>query len=555
MAANLNSIESFNSELQDAVVNFSEHHGKMQLMNNHYKKSAFFAPRAGEARLSDSQRRKNNFLKVFANKNIEYTCKLPTIKVPTPGAAPEERQGASIREKILYATHYQCQTSLLQDLFAFDATIKAHAIAETGFNLKTRRAYVKRYDPEFCVWTMTNDNEPRVGAFWAVFSVTSDEAWKRWGVRPTRNPLSDLAKESHLLKHADGQTWFTMAIRWDGETRTAVVGDRFIEEPHKHMMGVIPIDICTPFYDGDRSGKGAFFLDDLIPLQAEMNDIVLRRSMVVRRMSAPVVWGRGLTSGQSIDDIRRNFEKQGGGFVGLKQSGDMGVLQINETKIFQEAKEDVLRDMKYASGFSDGAFGESAGANTSADAIGMTFMPTQTHIDRQNIHWIAFWQSINAKILRAYDMFGMTGEQFSIDGYSPTTTLLTATDEASGQMTQQLQRGGFSATFDRLVIAGKYFNICTPKPITPKNEIEERRAAMDGVTTGFHSRTTAYEMAGYLDPEAEIALLQQEQANPLFNKELTSMILPPKQVENTAAPSPAAPLPPRTKAAQSGEVK
>lgn len=521
----LTSIDSLNRELTDAIVNFTSHHSRMREMRAYYEKSAFFAPKAGEPSLAEKQRRKNNYLKIFADKNIEYTSQLPTVKVPTPGADEAARLAASQREKIILSTYQHCNVAMLQRKWAFDATVMSAAIAETSFNLKTRRVYVKRHDPRYVVWQISNDGENRVIAFWAVWSVTKEECAERWGVYPTRDPISSELSDTQLLRNSDGKDWYTMAIRWDGETRSAWVGDVSIEEPHKHMMGVIPVDICQPFDNNDPGNRGAFYLENLIPYQAELNDIVLRRSMVVRRMSSPVVWGRGLSAGQSIDDIKRNFQEQGGGFVGLKQNGDMGILQVNETKIFQEAKEDVLSDMTRQAGFSAAAFGETVGANTSGDALGMYFSPIELHIAHQMIAWKSFWQSINAKILRAYDLFGLSGEQFPMAGYAPGSTLLTITDEKTNQVDSMISRGGFAEKFDRTVIAGQYFNLCTPITVTPKNKLEEMRMAMDGVTTGFFSRTTGYETWGIADPEAELALLRAEQGDPLLNPEGTSQIL------------------------------
>jgi len=185
--------------------------------------------------------------------------------------------------------------------------------------------------------------------------------------------------------------------------------------------------------------------------------------------------------------------------------------------------------------------GELAGANTSGDALGMYFTPTQRHIENQNITWISFYESINAKILKVTERFAKTGEQFSVAGYSATGTLLPM---AADENKMQYQRGGFAETFDaKQVIDGNYNSIVIMPAITPKNELEEKRLIVEAVTQKFLSRTTAFEMYGIESPEDELALLTQEQSEPALNpqgmQQLVAAAGQAQQIENpqpTGAP-------------------
>jgi hypothetical protein len=84
---------------------------------------------------------------------------------------------------------------------------------------------------------------------------------KKYGFKPTGGITSSVVPGDPYLTAIDGKNWHTMAIRWDANTRVAWVGDRLIEEPHDHLMGEIPIDICMPFGDYNTNGEG-FFLSD-----------------------------------------------------------------------------------------------------------------------------------------------------------------------------------------------------------------------------------------------------------------------------------------------------
>lgn len=516
--SDLMDIKKLNGELQSAMTNLAQSHQDMSMQRNYYMTSAFYQRKSGDTPAHAELAA--NLLRVFADKNMHYMSAFPTIKVPTPAPDQQSREAASMREKILYATHRQSGTAQLMRKWAYDTTIFSTAIAETGFDLESRCAYVKRYDPRYCYWQLSNDNDKRVVAFWAVFPITKDEAKERYGVEPTGN-LSTVGIGDPYLLAIDGKDWFTMAIRWDETHRTAWIGNEIIEEPHEHQMGGIPVDICMPFDDYNTNNSGSFYLDPMLPLQAELNHALKQRANIVQRMSNPLVWGRGIMARQ-FDEIKNNLSKAGGGFVGLKQGGELGLLQVNDVKLLNEHINDIISHMMRLSGFSSASFGESVGANTSGDALGMYFTPTQKLIEHQQIATRAFMESINAKILKMYDKFGKTNEEFNISGYAPQGTLM-GTAENTPKM--QYSGGGFSETFDKSVIGGNYISVVEFPPVTPKNEIAEKTFWRDSALQKVISRTTAYEKMGLESPEDELNLLQQEQQEPTLNPDGTQKIM------------------------------
>lgn len=509
----LNNIAELNQELETAMINFVEYHDKMRNHRLYYKNSAFYERQAGQA--PDKNNVYANLLQVFADKNIEYTSGFPTIKVPTTGADPQQRQAASIREKILYATHRKNGTPLLQKKWAYDATLFSVAIAETIFNIKERCVKITRYNPRKVFWQLSNDNERRVIAFWAVYSVTKDEAIKRYGVEPTSDLIGFEARRSfsHVV---DGKEWFTMAIRWDDKTRTMWIGNKMVEAPHNHMQGEIPVDMAAPIEDADDENfYPGFYLEPLIPLQAELNDTMFRRGRIVRRMSSPVVWVRGIGGGKRLEDIKAQMREPGGGVLGLAANGEAGLLQMQETKMLNDHEDRIVMAMTRLSGYGNASFGESVGANTSGDALGMYFNATQRKVEHQYIDWVAFYESINAKILRLYDRFLKTGEQINLRGYAPGGTLLAMEEDDENKY--KYQSGAFDVTFDKTVIAGNYSSVVTPASPTPKNSLEEKQLVIQAVRDKFLSRTTAYEQFGILSPEDELELLKQEQQEAVLN--------------------------------------
>ncbi len=540
MIKNYTDLTKLNKELEDAITNNTDYHQSMDQSRNFYLYSAFYPSKTGQRRNTTDL--SNNLLRVYADKNIHFTSAFPTIKVPTTGATTEQRQAASIREKIILGVWRKSGGRMLQRKWAYDGTVFSAAVAETGFDIESRCAFVRRYDPRYCYWQISNGNDKRVTAFWSVYPITADEALQRYGVTPMSQPISTSALTDTFLKQIDGKDWFLMAIRWDEKIRTAWVGDKLIEEPHEHMMGGIPIDLCMPFEDGDAKGRGAFYLNPMVNLQANLNLTLQRRDNIVSRMSSPVIWGRGIISKQ-LDDVKNGMKN--GGFIGLKQGGELGLLQLNDVKLLNEHAADLREDMMRVSGFSQAAMGELAGANTSGDALGMYFTPTHRHIENQNVAWVSFYEGINAKILRLYEKFGKTGEQFSIAGYSTRGTVLPMTDNEDRM---SYQRGAFDVAFDKTVIGGNYNSTVEMNSITPKNELEEKRLVIEAMTQKAISRTTGFEMMGIESPEDELALLTQEQQEPALNPQGMQQIaaaassLQPPAADPAAVPTSPSPV-------------
>lgn len=531
---NLNDPKELASELVSAVTNLSAYHTAMHQYCQYYKSSAFYPRKAGER--PNQNFLFDNYLKIFADKNIQYTAPFPTIKVD---ATPDDRDLANIREKILYAVHRKSGSRSLQKLFARDATKKSIAIAETYFNHKDQCMQVKRYDPRYAFWKISDANEKRVTAFWAVFPITLEEAQSTYGVTPTKDLVSSemRVRTDPYFNTMDGQTWFTMFIRWDAQYRVAMVGDKIVEEPHDHQMGVIPIDVCAPFPSEERNKFGDFYLEQLIAMQAELNDTIRRRSNIVKRMSNPIIWGRNIQA-RTYDDVKQALKDAETGVLGLGKDGEVGILQLQELKTLYEHEASVKADMQRLSGFASASFGESVGANTSGDALGMYFTPTLKHIEDQQISWIAFWESINAKILRGYDVFGRDGRVFTLEGYHPRTTLGSLKEGSNYNA-----GGAYTIQFTNEVISGNYINRVIPLSIVPKDEIAEKRLVIEAVDKKLISRHTGHEIWGIESPEDEKQMILNEQAEPLLNPDGTQKILQNLASPNNgpALPSPTAP--------------
>lgn len=504
-------LKELNTELSAAIRNFADYHSEMDRHLDFYENSAFFPTKSGQ--LAGSRDVDDNLLRVFADKNIHFTSAFPTIKVPTTGASPEQRQSASIREKMLLSVWRESGGPMLQRDWSEDGTLLSAVIAETGFNFETRKAFVKRHDPRDCFWQYSNGNHSSVTAFWSVVPITADEAEAKYGVRPRSNGGVSLTSiNSELLNAIDGKDWFLQVTRLDDNIRVSWIGDTFIEEPHQHMMGGIPIDIVKPFSKKDRRGRGAFYLAPLVKPQANLNRTIFRRDNIVKRYASPVMWGRGMI-GKQLEDLKNSL--QNGGLIGLKQGGEMGILQLNDLRMLSEHEQAIRDSMLRMSGFSAAAMGELAGANTSGDALGMYFTPTQRHIENQNIAWRALYESVNAKILRVLETFNKTGETFKVAGYAPKGTLMPMADNPQQV---ELIRGGYDLEVNaKQVIAGNYNSIVVFNPVTPKNELEEKRLVMDMMASKTLSRTTGFEMIGIESPEDELALLTQEQSEPALN--------------------------------------
>lgn len=504
-------------ELAGAVTNLTAYHQKMQLMQDFYERSAFYPRKAG-----DKPSQNNlfaNYIQVFANKNIEYLAKMGTSKID---AQPGERDIAGVREKILVSTHRKCGMELLMRDWADDMTVQSVCFSEVEINWEKRCVEVHRYDPKYCYYKLSNGNDRRITAFWIVFPISLQEAQDTYGVTPTADTVaSDLrVKGDAYFNSMDGQQWFTFARRVDETSRVTWIGNKLVEEPHEHMMGVLPIDAAAPFKPQTRNHLGAFYIERLVPLQAELNDTVRRRSNIVKRLSNPIIWGRNIKL-NTYDDVKQALQDAETGVLGLGKDGEVGILQLQELKTLYEHEASLKGDMQRLSGYAAASFGESVGANTSGDALGMYFTPTLRHVETQQIAIKAFMESINAKILRAYDVLGRDGQPFTLESAVPISTLQTA----SG-IPGYMPLPGNRFRFTREVINFNYISRYIPPPIVPKNEIEEKRLVVEAVKQGFISRETGHEMWGIESPADERQRLMLENAEPLLNPDIVAKLIP-----------------------------
>lgn len=531
-------LKELNDELSAAVTNLSSYHILMQNYVNYYENSAFYPRKAGER--AQQNILADNYLQIFADKNIDYISEMPEFKIL---GDPEDRQNANMREKIVYGVHRQSGTELNMIDWAQDMTLKSFAVAETYMDHKTRCMYVRRHDPRHVFWKRSNGSERSVNVFWIVYPITKAEAMAKYGVTPTKETVSSgiVARQDPYFNDMDGQDWFTMAIRLDATTRVAWIGDKMIEEPHDHGLGVIPIDVCAPFFTNDQVQFGSFYLKRLIAMQAELNDTVRRRSNIVKRMSNPIIWGRNIKP-KSYDEVKAALKDAETGVLGLGKDGEVGILQLQELKTLYEHEASLKADMQRLSGFASASFGESVGANTSGDALGMYFTPTMKHVGRQQIAIKSFFESINAKILRGYDVFGRDGYKFKLEAYAPRSTVLSG---STGDMYAQSNgSGGSMIQFGREVIDGNYINRANMPSIVPKNEIEDKRLVIEAVRDGFLSRNTGYELWGLESPEDEKQQLLQEKSEPLLNPDGISSLLQNQQQPQLPAGKASAQLPP-----------
>jgi len=312
----------------------------------------------------------------------------------------------------------------------------------------------------------------------------------------------------------DGKDWFIVVTRDDDEVSVTWVGDKFIQKPYKHKLGIIPIDISAPLSTGSTDQMPDFYLRQLVSPQAEFNETMRKMANIVRKLGNPAVWGRGIVARQH-EDVKRALRGDGG-FVGLKGDGELGILQVPETKMLDDHLNRLFVFMKYISGFSNASFGESVGANTSGDAINMYSQPTEKAVGYQNVAWKAFYEGMSSKVLKYYDTFLKNKETVELAGYDPNGT---AIGTMAGKTTKPSEGSNFNTVLTKDDIDGNYIVIATPKAITPKDEISYKRLVFEAVSSGFISKTTGYEEWGILSPQDELELLKVEQASPELNPE------------------------------------
>lgn len=510
------SINSLDAEFSRQLINSGSWRQRQRDNATYYDNNVFYAPKAGEAK--PARNVGVNLLKLFVDQNVHYNSGFPTIKKPAGGVDMESRQTASLDEKIINAVWRKNGGKIKQRKWAFDGTVMAEAYALIDWDSQLGMPVIKRLDPRYCHVQFANEVDGEITAFWYAVPMTAEKIKAKWGVEPTKTgiPSSAWTLDGNTITY-DGQDKFYVIMRLDGQTRTVWAGEHYLEEPHQHGWPVIPVEVSKPFDSAEPTGRGGFFLDALVPLQAEFNETLRRRSNIIRKLSNPAIWGRGIMANQ-FDEVKAALEGSGG-FVGLKANGELGFLQLQETAVLDNHLNSIFENMKAISGFNNAALGIPMGANTSASAVGLYFQGTQKMINNQWIAWCAFYEGINEKILRAYQLFGITGQQYSLNGASRSGSLVTVTDEQTGE-TSQVYQNGYAVSFTKDMIGSDYCTEIIPPDVTPKDDANTKQLAINAVQTGFLPRVRAYEMFGDTDPESTLDLLAQEREDPRLHPEV-----------------------------------
>lgn len=513
--ANLKDVVSLDSEFSEVLNYFNNHHQEMRDNLNFYQHGAFYQPKIGD------QKVKNkigvNLLKAFVDKNVNYTAVFPTLKVPAPDTTPEGRQIGQQNEKILYSVHEDQRTKMKQKKWAFDATAMIEAFAETTFDVKERRVKIKRLDPRYCFYKFANANDDKLLAFWYAFPMSKKQIKEEYNIEPGRSSISVAGfSPDGTFVPVDGTERLWVIKRYDEETEAMWIGDQFVIKAHKHLYGEIPVDRCVPFNDSDETRFPDSFMAPLIPLQAEYNDTLRKKMNVLTRLANIPVVVKGVAANQ-VDKVKEALLT--GGFIGLKQGGEAAFLQLQETRLFDDHMDRLFQNMKDISGYSTVTFGEVAGANASGDAVSMYFQPTTQTAQNQWVAWAAFYESINAKILRYYETFGKAKEKFRLYGSLPHGTFETLNGE------KKYVKPGYTLEFMGSQIGGYYRSQVIAPSVTPKDEIGYKRLIMEAAVQNFIPKIQAFEEWGVVDPQDWLDLLEQEGQNPALNPDGVAKVM------------------------------
>jgi hypothetical protein len=507
-------VAEFQKEFSTKQIDFNSIHDEMQAYLDGYEHNFYYRQRSNVVK---SVKIGVNLVQVFADKLWHHTSEFPKIHVPS---TPDDRDNAEIREKVLIATHQKNNTDLLWGEWTFDGAVMGGAVARTVFNLKKRCVEISRHDPRRAYWQRSGNGE--VTVFWTATPMTREAIEEKYGVKLTEAGMSGQVYDFLLDGEQvpiDEKDYFLVVTRDDAEMSCEFVGNQFLKSPYKHLQGGIPVDLAIPYKTASNDNRPAFYLSKLKELQAEFNEMWRRRANVVRKLGNPLVYGRGIYKNNE-QEIKKQMRADGG-FVALKENGELALLSVPETAMIDNALMDCFARMKDVAGFPTATFGESVGANTSGDALGMYFTPTQKMVNHYNKSYKAFLQGINSKILRAYYEFGKINEEFELFGYNSHASIRTTVD---GTM-KSTKGDGMSVKFTKEQIGSNYTNVVTPSAVTPKDDIGYKRFILDAVTNKMMSRTTGLDEIGILSPADEFALLQQEAQDPFLNPEGTANVM------------------------------
>lgn len=456
-----------------------------------------------------------NLVRVFADKNWDYLSPLPKVSVP---ADPSDKEGSSKREKLLYTTYRQNRMDLKWAKSTFYGTVLSGVVWTLDFDLKKRCVKLEAIDPRFCIWQSSDLLGDEIDTLWVAKPMTKEAIKRKYQVDVEQigaKPMQPLDLEFVYDDVSPIEvTRYLVVRRLDASKVVLLIGGVEIKK-YNHLMDLVPFELCLPFEIASNKKRGDFYILRLASLQAEFNDLWRKRSAIVAKLGAPTVWGRGVNQ-KTIDEMKKR--QSDGGFIGLKENGELGLLTVPETQMIDNALNDVFSRMKDLAGFPTATFGEIAGANTSGDALGMYFQPTTRMIERQNIAYRSCLQSLNAKILQLYDVFLKPGEPVKLSGVLPS---------GNYQMTDagMMYGGSFSDVITREEINGQYMNIVTSPSVTPKDDVAYKRLMLDFARDKVISRTTAYDEIGILSPQDELQQLANEQSDPALNPDGTQAIM------------------------------
>jgi len=532
----LTDTSSLQNEFNAVRIEMNDYHESMQFYAEAYETNVYFKAKPN----SPARERVGvNLLQAFADKNWFYLSTFPKINVP---ALPENREGASKTEKLLYASHDLNDTDQLWGQLTFDGTVMSSAIVVTDVDYKSRRVRYQRIDPRRAYWTTSDlqGTEPEV--FWTAIPMRKSAIKRKWGVDVSGSGAEglDYWKDYDTISTSNitDDPYYMVVTRVDHDTMTRWCGDKFLMTSHKHMLGCMPVDIALPLRLASNDYRGDFFLRRLKDLQAQFNECWRQRQNIVARLGNPAVWGRNINNNQ-LQDVKDGLSMDGG-FIGLKENGELGILTIPETAMIDKTILDIYGRMQDIAGFPPAAFGNVAGANTSGDALGMYYQPTTRQIDHQNKAYKRLLQNVNKKTIILYRTMLKSGEAISLDTYAPKSKKYAQ----DGVLTNDVNQYETEFRKEDLVTT---HNIVTTSAVTPKDDITYKRLMADMMRDGSISKTTGLDELGFLSPQDEIDLLEAETSNPKLNphgmSELLSSQAQMQQAENGAVANPAVPAP------------
>ena len=515
MSVDMNNTESLQHEFDGVRLEMDTYHEKMQFYLEAYQDNVYYKAKPN----SPARDRVGvNLLQAFADKNWYYVSPFPKISVP---ALPENREGASKTEKFLYGLHDKNENELLWSKLTFDGTVMSAAVTITDVDYKKRQIKHIRVDPRRAYWKTSDLEGSGIEVFWHALPMRKSKIKRDFGIDVTNSKSlgTDFWREYDQVSWRNNihdDPYYMVITRIDHETMTRWCGDQFLMTSHKHMLPCAPFDVKFPMELPGTEYRGDFFLRRLKDLQAEFNEQWRQRGNIVRKLGNPAVWGRNVNNNQ-LNDVKDGLSMDGG-FIGLKENGELGILTIPETAMIDKSLIDIYSRMQDVAGFPPATFGAIAGANTSGDALGVYFQPTTRQIDHQNKAYARLLKNINVKsILLARHML-KTDETMSFESYGGRSSKVVVDGELANN------EAAYTEVFSRADLVTTK-NIVTCSTVTPKDDIGYKRLMMEMARDGVLSKTTALDEMGFLSPQDEIDLLTAEQSNPQLNPDGMSKLL------------------------------